>query len=144
LRSGYFVTCTDVVTDASGEVVEVHATYDPETSGGQAPDGRKVKATIHWVSAQHAVEAEVRLYERLFTASHPGADGADPLDSLNPNAVEVIADARLEPALIEVGRGGVVQFERLGYFAHDLDVPMRFHRTVGLRDEWARIQKRSG
>ena len=143
LRSGYFVTCTDVLTDDAGEVTEVHCTYDPQTSGGQAPDGRKVKATIHWVSAEHAVEAEVRLYDRLFTDSHPGANDTDPLDSLNPASVEVVATAKLEPVLAELAPGEVVQFERLGYFAHDLDEPMLFHRTVGLRDEWARIQKRN-
>ena len=143
LRSGYFVTCTDVVTDDAGEVVEVHCTYDPETAGGQAPDGRKVKATIHWVSVDHAVDAEVRLYDRLFTEAQPGADGSDPLDSLNPNSVETIAAAKVEPALADTSPGDVVQFERLGYFAHDLDRPMVFHRTVGLRDEWARIQKRA-
>lgn len=142
LRSGYFVTCTDVVTDDRGEVVEVHCTYDPETAGGQAPDGRKVKATIHWVSAAHAIDAEVRLYDRLFTDEHPGSDGTDPLDSLNPKSVEQITDAKIEPALADTPLGSVVQFERLGYFAHDLDRRLVFHRTVGLRDEWARIQKR--
>ena len=142
LRSGYFVTCNDVVTDESGEVTEVHVTYDPETAGGQAPDGRKVKATIHWVSAAHAVEAEVRLYDRLFTEAHPGANDTDPLDQLNPDSRTVLHNARLEPALADTELGQVVQFERLGYFAHDLDRPMLFHRTVGLRDEWARIQKR--
>ncbi|MEM7094679.1 MAG: glutamine--tRNA ligase/YqeY domain fusion protein [Actinomycetota bacterium] len=143
LRSGYFVTCTDVVTDDAGEVVEVRCTYDPQTSGGQAPDGRKVKATIHWVSAAHAVDAEVRLYERLFTDPHPGADGADPLDSLNPESMRIVGGAKLEPALADTPLGDVVQFERLGYFAHDADRSLVFHRTVGLRDEWARIQKRS-
>ena len=142
LRSGYFVTCTDVITDGDGEVTEVHATYDPETAGGQAPDGRKVKATIHWVSAAHAVQAEVRLYDRLFTEAHPGANDTDPLDQLNPNSRTVVRGAQLEPALADTELGQVVQFERLGYFAHDLDQPMVFHRTVGLRDEWARIQKR--
>jgi glutaminyl-tRNA synthetase len=142
LRSGYFVTCTDVITDDAGEVTGVHATYDPETAGGQAPDGRKVKATIHWVSAAHAVQAEVRLYDRLFTEAHPGANDTDPLDQLNPNSRTVVHGAQLEPALADTELGQVVQFERLGYFAHDLDQPMVFHRTVGLRDEWARIQKR--
>lgn len=144
LRSGYFVTCTDVVTDSAGEVVEVHATYDPETAGGQAPDGRKVKATLHWVSVDHAIEAEVHLYDRLFTDAHPGADGSDPLDSLNPAARTIVSGAKLEPVLGDLDLGEVVQFERLGYFAHDLDERLLFHRTVGLRDEWARIQKRQG
>lgn len=142
LRAGYFVTCIDYVTDDSGEVAEVLCTYDPETAGGQAPDGRKVKATLHWVSADHAVDAEVRIYDRLFADPHPGAGGTDPLDSLNPDSKQVIVDAKLEPALADTPLGQVVQFERLGYFAHDLDRPMLFHRTVGLRDEWARIQKR--
>ena len=114
-----------------------------ETGGGQAPDGRKVKATLHWVSADHAVDADVRLYDRLFTDEHPGADGSDPLESLNPNSRTVLADAKLEPALADTPPGSVVQFERLGYFALDPELAMTFHRTVGLRDEWARIQKRS-
>ena len=141
LRNAYFVTATDAVTDDDGTVVEVRATYDPETRGGNAPDGRKVKSTMHWVSADHAVDATVHLYDRLFTASHPGSDGADPLDSLNP-ASRTIHAAKLEPVLGEIEPGVVVQFERLGYFAADLDDPTVFHRTVGLRDEWANIQKR--
>jgi glutaminyl-tRNA synthetase len=142
LRYGYFITCTDLVKDDEGNVVEVHCTYDPETSGGQAPDGRKVKATLHWVSADHAVDAEIRLYDRLFSDAHPGSDDKDPFDSLNPNSREVLVGAKLEPALADTPGGSVVQFERLGYFARDADQPMTFHRTVGLRDEWARIQKR--
>lgn len=142
LRAGYFITCDDVETDAEGTVTRLLCTYDPETAGGQAPDGRKVKATIHWVSADHAVDAEVRLYDRLFTAEHPGAEGADPLASLNPESREIRSGCKLEPALADTPLGEVVQFERLGYFAHDLDTPMVFHRTVGLRDEWANIQKR--
>ncbi|MDH3706060.1 MAG: glutamine--tRNA ligase/YqeY domain fusion protein [Acidimicrobiia bacterium] len=143
LRYGYFITCTDVVTDAHGDVIELRCTYDPATSGGQAPDGRKVKATIHWVSAAHAVDATVALYDRLFADAHPGRDGADPLDSLNPSSRELLTGAKLEPALADTERGTVVQFERLGYFALDPNEPMLFHRTVGLRDEWARIQKRN-
>jgi glutaminyl-tRNA synthetase len=142
LRAGYFITCTDVETDADGEIVRLLCTYDPETAGGQAPDGRKVKATIHWVSAAHAVDGTVVLYERLFTDSHPGADGTDPLASLNPDSREIRTGCKLEPALADTPLGEVVQFERLGYFAHDLDEPLLFHRTVGLRDEWANIQKR--
>ena len=144
LRSGYFVTCTDALTDADGTVTEVHVTYDPETAGGSAPDGRKVKATMHWVAAATAVQAEVRLYDRLFVSPQPSAGGADPLDDLNPDSMQVVAAAQLEPELAETPLGEVVQFERIGYFAHDLDRPMIFHRTVGLRDEWARIQKRNG
>ncbi len=143
LRAGYFITATDADTDADGNVTEIRATYDPETKGGQAPDGRKVKATIHWVSADHAVDATVHLYDRLFSDSHPGSEGADPMTSLNPASRET-RQAKLEPALADADAGTVVQFERLGYFAVDADAPMTFHRTVGLRDEWANIQKRKG
>jgi len=142
LRSGYFITCNDVIKDDDGNVLELHCTYDPETSGGQAPDGRKVKATIHWVSAAHAVTGRVALYNRLFTDSHPGADGEDPLASVNPESRELIDGAMFEPAMADIPHGSTVQFERLGYFARDMDEPMLFHRTVGLRDEWSRIQKR--
>lgn len=142
LRYGYFITCHDVVKDDNGDIVELHCTYDPETAGGQAPDGRKVKATIHWVSAEHAVDATVALYDRLFTSEYPGTETGDPLDDLNPNSRELRTDAKLEPALADAPPGSVVQFERLGYFAVDGDTPMLFHRTVGLRDEWANIQKR--
>ncbi len=141
LRAGFFITATDAEVDADGNVTQVNCTYDPETRGGQSPDGRKVKATMHWVSAAHAVDATVHLYDRLFTEAFPDADGADPLDSLNPNARETLA-AKLEPALADVEPGQVVQFERLGYFAADPDDAAVFHRTVGLRDEWANIQKR--
>ncbi|MCY3577055.1 MAG: glutamine--tRNA ligase, partial [bacterium] len=144
LRSGYFVTCTGVDTDADGNVTEVRCTYDPETGSGQAPDGRKVKATLHWVSAAHAIDGRAVLYERLFTDSHPGADGADPMDSLDPDSAQLIEGARFEPAMADIAPGQVVQFERLGYFARDPESPDLFHRTVGLRDEWARIQKRQG
>jgi glutaminyl-tRNA synthetase len=142
LRAGYFITCDDVETGPDGEVTRLLCTYDPATAGGKAPDGRKVKATIHWVSAEHAVDATVMLYDRLFTDEHPGAEGADPLASLNPASREVRTGCKLEPALADTPLGEVVQFERLGYFAHDLDEPLVFHRTVGLRDEWANIQKR--
>ena len=140
LRAGYFITATDAVTDADGNVTEVHATYDPETRGGQAPDGRKVKATIHWVSAAHAVDLTAHLYDRLFTDSHPGAEG-DAFDSLNPASRQTV-QAKAEPALADLAPGQVVQLERLGYFAADPDDPTVLHRTVGLRDEWANIQKR--
>ena len=143
LRAGFYVTATEAVTDDDGTVTEVHATYDPESAGGSTPDGRKVRSTIHWVSAATALDATVHLYDRLFTDPHPGVDGSDPLASLNPNARETIAGAKLEPALAEIDPGQVVQFERLGYFAADLDDPAVFHRTVGLRDEWANIQKRA-
>lgn len=142
LRAGYFITCDEVETGPDGDVTRLLCTYDPETAGGQALDGRKVKATIHWVSADHAVDATVNLYNRLFTDEHPGADGEDPLVSLNPASREVRTNCKLEPALADTPLGEVVQFERLGYFAHDLDEPLVFHRTVGLRDEWANLQKR--
>ncbi len=142
LRAGYFITATDAVTDPDGTVTEIRATYDPETAGGQAPDGRKVKATIHWVSAAHAVDLTVHLYDRLFTDSHPGADG-DAFDSLNPASRQTV-QAKAEPALAELAPGQVVQLERLGYFAADPADPTTLHRTVGLRDEWANIQKRKG
>jgi glutaminyl-tRNA synthetase len=141
LRAGYFITATDAEVDSDGNVTEIRATYDPETRGGQAPDGRKVKATIHWVSAAHAVDATVHLYERLFADPHPGSDGVDPMASLHPESRRT-ATAKCEPALADVAPGSVVQFERLGYFAVDADDPTVFHRTVGLRDEWANIQKR--
>ncbi len=142
LRSAYFVTCTGCVKDDEGNVTEVHCTYDPATSGGNAPDGRKVKSTMHWVSAAHAVDATVALYERLFSAEVPGEATGDPFDDLNPNSRELLTDCKVEPALSETPAGSVVQFERLGYFAHDPVTPMIFHRTVGLRDEWANIRKR--
>jgi len=140
LRYGFFVKCTDVVKDAAGNVAEVHCTYDPATRGGNAPDGRKVKATIHWVSAAHAIGAEVRLYETLFAREEP-ADLAD----LNPNSLEVLTDCRLEPSLANVAAGASYQFERLGYFCVDPDTkpgsPV-FNRTVALKDTWAKIEKR--
>ncbi len=143
LRAGFYVTATEAITDDDGNVIEVRATYDPESAGGSTPDGRKVKSTIHWVSAAHAVDATVHLYDRLFTDAQPGADGSDSLESLNPDSRETLTGAKLEPVLADVERGDVVQFERLGYFAVDLDDERVFHRTVGLRDEWANIQKRA-
>ena len=142
LRAGYFLRCNDVETASDGEVVRLRCTYDPETGGGQAPDGRKVRATIHWVSVDHAVDATVALYNRLFTDPVPGADGRDPLESYNLASRELVTNAKLEPVLVDTPPGEVVQFERLGYFAHDPGAPMLFHRTVGLRDEWANILKR--
>ncbi|MDT7800082.1 MAG: glutaminyl-tRNA synthetase [Actinomycetota bacterium] len=142
LRGGYFVTATDVVTDSGGSVTEVRCTYDPQTRGGSAPDGRKVKATMHWVSAAHAVDVTVHLYERLFTDPRPGSDGTEP--TVNPGSRRTIVGAKAEPVLADTKPGEVVQFERLGYFATDPDTPGTFHRTVGLKDDWANIQKRSG
>ena len=142
LRGAYFVTATDFVSDDDGNVVEVRVTYDPETKGGNSLDGRKVKSTMHWVSAAHAVEAEVALYERLFAAEVPGSETGDPFDDLNGDSKTLLHGCKLEPALAETAAGAVVQFERLGYFAADQRTPLLFHRTVGLRDEWANIQKR--
>jgi glutaminyl-tRNA synthetase len=144
LRGAYFVTCTDVLTDNAGEVTEVHVTYDPATRGGNSPDGRKVKSTMHWVSARHAVPATVVLYDRLFAAEFPGEDTGDPLDDLNPASRDVLTECRAERSLGDTAPGEVVQFERIGYFALDPREPMLFHRTVGLRDEWAAIQRRNG
>jgi glutaminyl-tRNA synthetase len=149
LRYGYFITCTGVVKDEkTGEVVEVHCTYDPATRGGNAPDGRKVKSTIHWVSAAHALNAEVRLYETLFTRENPDetADGQDFTSNLNPNSLEVLSNAKLEPSLADAIAGNRYQFERLGYFCVDPDTTSErlvFNRTVALRDTWAKIEKRS-
>jgi glutaminyl-tRNA synthetase len=144
LRYAYLVRCTGVVKDdRTGEIVEVRCTYDEATRGGDAPDGRRVKSTIHWVSAAHAVPAEVRLYEHLFTVPVPGADGGDWKADLNPRSLERIEDARVEPALGEAAPGARYQFERTGYFCADAkdSAPGRpvFNRTVGLRDSWAKI-----
>ncbi|MCL2653408.1 MAG: glutamine--tRNA ligase/YqeY domain fusion protein [Propionibacteriaceae bacterium] len=144
LRGAYLVTATSVVVDDEGEPVEVHATYDPATKGGDAPDGRKVKSTMHWVSTAHAQDAEVRLYDRLFDLDVPGERTGDPLDDINPESRQVLTGCKCEAALgDETIPGQVVQFERLGYFAKDPNTPMLFHRTVGLRDEWANIKKRA-
>jgi glutaminyl-tRNA synthetase len=144
LRAAYFVTCTGYTVDESGRVTEVRCTYDPATKGGSAPDGRKVKVTLHWVSAAHALDADVALYERLFTAKVPGEATGDPFDELNPASRVLLRACKVEPALADTAPGEVVQFERLGYFAHDPRQAMLFHRTVGLRDEWANIQRRGG
>lgn len=143
LRGAYFLRCTDYVLDDAGEVTQINCTYDPDTRQGSAPDGRRVKATIHWLSADHAHTATVALYERLFTAEVPGETTGDPFADLHPASRELRTGCRVEPALADVAAGDVVQFERLGYFAADLRQPMLFHRTVGLRDEWANIKKRS-
>ena len=146
LRYAYLIRCTDVVKDeATGEVVEVRCTYDPATRGGDAPDGRRVKSTIHWVSAAHAVEAEVRLYEPLFTAAVPGADKDDWKADLNPRSLERLTGCRLEPSLAATAPGARYQFERNGYFCVDVgdstaDRPV-WNRAVGLRDSWAKIEK---
>jgi glutaminyl-tRNA synthetase len=146
LRYGYFVTCRSIVKDARGEVTELRCTYDPDSRGGNAPDGRKVQATLHWVSAADAVRATVRLYNPLFSRPDPGADG-DVMADLNPTSVEVLSDALVEPALATAVVGEAVQFERQGYFCADPDstpaAPV-FNRTVGLRDSWARVAAKGG
>jgi glutaminyl-tRNA synthetase len=144
LRYAYLVRCTHIVKDEAGNVTEVHCTYDPATKGGDAPDGRKVKSTIHWVSATHAVKAEVRLYDQLFTVENP--DVGDDLETiLNPKSLEVLKDCYVEPALAETKTGDKIQFERTGYFCVDLDTrpgqPV-FNRTVTLKDSWAKIEKK--
>jgi len=148
LRYGYFITCSGVVKDEkTGQVVEIHCTYDPATRGGNAPDGRKVKSTIHWVSANHAIDAEVRLYDTLFTREDPNEvpEGQDFTANLNPNSLEVVS-GKVEPSLRGAAPGSRYQFERLGYFAVDPDsTPGKpvFNRTVALRDTWAKIEKKS-
>ena len=164
LRYAYLITCTGVVKDEKGQVVEIHCTYDPATRGGNTPDGRKVKSTIHWVSAAHAIEAEVRLYDNLFSKEDPNqvAEGQDFTANLNPGSLETVRDAKLEPSLAGAAIGGRYQFERLGYFCVDPDSgaapPARspaapaaepasgtlvFNRTVGLKDTWAKIEQRA-
>jgi glutaminyl-tRNA synthetase len=142
LRYAYFITCNEVIKDAAGEVIELRCTYDPATRGGDSPDGRKVKATLHWVSAAHAKTVEARLYDHLFTRPDPGAEGAI-IDDLNPAALKVVRDCQAEPAVAETPVGQPIQFERLGYFYPDPDatpsMPV-FNRTIGLRDSWARAQ----
>jgi glutaminyl-tRNA synthetase len=148
LRYAYFVTCVDVVKDEeTGEVVELHCTYDPATRGGSAPDGRKVRGTLHWVSAAHAVEAEVRLYDRLFLKENPNEveEGKDFKDYLNPNSLEVLTSCYVEPSLADAKPGEIYQFERKGYFCVDPDSSngkLVFNRTVPLRDTWAKIEKK--
>jgi len=145
LRCAYFITCTGVVKNDAGEIVELRATYDPATRGGDAPDGRKVKATLHWVSAAHAVSAEVRLYDRLFNVEEPGKAAEDYLSELNAASLEVVADAKVEPSAAQAPAGTRFQFERIGYFAVDKDsAPGRpvFNRTVTLKDSWAKIEQK--
>jgi glutaminyl-tRNA synthetase len=147
LRYGYFITCTSVVKDEKGEITEIHCTYDPATRGGNSPDGRKVKSTIHWVSAEHAIDAEVRMYDNLFTKENPSdtAEGQDFTANLNPKSLEVL-QAKVEPSLASAKVGDRFQFERMGYFSVDPDsAPGKpvFNRTVGLKDAWAKIEKQT-
>jgi glutaminyl-tRNA synthetase len=148
LRCAYFITCTEVIKDASGDIAELRCTYDPATRGGDAPDGRRVKATLHWVSAAHAVAVEVRLYDRLFSSEDPEnvPDGRTFVDNLNPHSLEVVGAAQAEPSVAGLDVGVRVQFERLGYFCVDTDSrkgALVFNRTVSLRDTWARIAQKS-
>ena len=143
LRYAYFITCREVVKNAKGEVTELRCTYDPATKGGNAPDGRKVKATIHWVSAAHSIAAEVRLYNPLFQQARSERRRESFTADLNPNSLEVLSGARLEPALADAKPEQPVQFERQGYFCLDRDsAPGKpvFIRTIGLRDTWAKDQ----
>ncbi len=143
LRYAYYIKCVDVIKDGNGEIVELHCAYDPETKGGYAPDGRKVKATLHWVSALHSRPAMVRLYDRLFLAPEPGAETGNFLDDLNANSLETVATCRVEPSLAAAQAGERFQFERLGYFCVDPDSgpgQLVFNRTVALKDPWAKIK----
>jgi glutaminyl-tRNA synthetase len=147
LRYGYFVTCTRVSKDAHGNITEIHCSYDPATRGGNAPDGRKVKATIHWVSAAHAIDAEIRLYDKLFTKPDPNEveEGQDFTANLNPESLECLDGCKLEPSLSSAKSGARYQFERLGYFCVDPDAKpgkLVFNRTVALKDTWAKVEKR--
>jgi glutaminyl-tRNA synthetase len=147
LRYGYFITAQTVVKNEAGEVVEVHCTYDPASKGGNSPDGRKVKSTIHWVSAEHAVDAEVRIYDTLFTKENPAdlEEGQDFTANLNPHSLETLTGCKLEPSLGQAAPGARFQFERLGYFCVDPDskegAPV-FNRTVALKDTWAKVEKK--
>jgi len=150
LKHAYYITCTEVIKDeTSGEIVELRCTYDPQTRGGWSQDGRKVKGTLHWVSAAHAVTAEVHLYDHLFTRENPNdvEEGRHFTDYLNPGSLEVLGDCRLEPSLAAAAPGSRFQFERMGYFCADLkdSQPGRpvFNRSVTLRDTWAKIAKKS-
>ncbi len=148
LRYAYFIRCEEVIKDADGNIVEVRCTYDPTTRGGDAPDGRKVKATLHWVSARHAIDAEVRLYDRLFNHPHPGGGKTDYTEHINPKSLTVLTDCKLEPSLASAEPESRYQFERLGYFCADRwdSQPGRpaFNRAVTLRDQWAKIAKKGG
>jgi glutaminyl-tRNA synthetase len=146
LKHAYYITCQEVIKDESGRVLELRCTYDPESRGGSTPDGRKVRGTLHWVSAAHALDAEVRQYDHLFTTPDPSdlPDGGDFKDGLNPNSLEVLSECKVEPSLAMAERGARYQFLRIGYFCVDPDSTegkLVFNRTVTLRDTWARIEK---
>ena len=142
LRYAFFITCTEIIKDGDGKILEVRCTYDPETRGGNAPDGRKVKGTIHWVSVEHAQEAEIRLYNSLYTCPHPGTEN-DFVDDINPKSIEVLSGCKLEPSLSELDINAPIQFERIGYFYKDLDSQIDkpvYNRTVSLRDSWQKAK----
>jgi glutaminyl-tRNA synthetase len=144
LKNTYFIKCERVVKDAEGNIVQLHCTYDPASRGGSSPDGRKVRGTLHWVSAAHAINAEIRLYDHLFTDPDPGA--AEDLHSIiNPNSLEVLKDSKVEPNLASSEPGSHYQFLRMGYFCTDIDsTPEKpvFNRTVGLKDSWGKEMKK--
>jgi len=149
LRNAYFVTAQSVVKDEAGNIFAAHCTYDPASRGGNSPDGRKVKSTMHWVSAAHAISAEIRLYGHLFAKPDPYdlEEGQDVLDNLNPNSLEILTTAKLEPSLAEAKLGVPYQFERVGYFCLDPDSTpgnLVFNRTLALKDAWAKIEKKAG
>jgi glutaminyl-tRNA synthetase len=149
LRNAYFITAKSIQKAADGSLVEVHCTYDPASRGGNSPDGRKVKSTMHWVSARHAIPAEIRLYDKLFTNPDPFdfPEGGDIFDNLNPDSLEIVSDAKLEPSLASAKPGDRYQFERVGYFCADPDSTadkLVFNRTLPLKDTWARIEKKAG
>lgn len=149
LKHAYFITCNEAVKDENGEITELRCTYDPETKGGDAPDGRKVKGTLHWVSARHAADATVRLYGRLFTKENPDdvEEGETFMDHINPDALEKLTGCKVEPSLKESDPGRHFQFFRHGYFCEDIDSSadaLIFNRTVPLRDSWAKIKKKQG
>ena len=149
LRYGYFIKCEEAIKDDAGEIVELRCTYDPETRGGSAPDGRRVRATLHWVSAEHAIDTEVRLYDSLFTVPNPYDVPEDKTwtDFINPESLTVLTGCKLEPSIVDIPDGEPLQFERVGYFVEDRESTpetLVFNRSVGLRDTWARIQQRGG
>jgi len=142
LRFGYYVTCNEVIKDEQGNPIELLCTYDPETRGGNAPDGRKVKGTIHWVSSEHAQDAEIRLYNPLYVCPHPGSEN-DFIDDINPNSIEILNNCKLEPSISELNNNVAIQFERMGYFFKDeTSKPNKliFNRTISLRDTWQKIK----
>jgi glutaminyl-tRNA synthetase len=150
LMNAYYITCTSVAKDAHGEVTELHCTYDPESRGGMSPDGRKVRGTLHWVSARHALDAELRLYDTLFTQPNPYdvPEGGDFKDNINPDSLQVIREAKLEPSLAEASVGEPFQFMRQGYFTLDSvdthpGAPV-FNRTISLVDSWAKLEAERG